>query len=56
MKSGAVTLIDFPSSFSGAEVALLTDYGSQAHFTGGCSDSFGGFRVLRAAGNDESDP
>ena len=56
MKSGRSLPAHFPGTLSGAEVALLTHYETEAHVTGGCPDSFGGFRVLRAAGNDESDP
>ena len=53
MKSAPVTPIDFLSSFSGAEVALLTDYGSQAHFTGDCADSLCCLRGLHATSHDD---
>ena len=46
----------FPGTLSGAEVAPLTHYEIEAHVTGGCLDGFGGCRVLRAAGNDGSEP
>ena len=55
MKSGRSLPAHFPSILNGAEVALVTHYEAEAHVTCGCPDSFGGFRVLRGVGNDESD-
>ena len=56
MKSGQSLPAHFPATLSGAEVALLTHYEIEADVTGGCPDGFGGCRVLRAAGNDASEP
>ena len=57
MKSGLrLRQATFPGALGGAEVAVVTHYEADTYVTGGRPDVFLGFRVLRAAGNDESDP
>ena len=56
MKSNVSVSANFPSSLSGAELALLTHYETQAHVTCSWHCDLARFRWLRADGNDDTGP